>query len=258
MEFPFSATSSRNQGRGRMVYNPSPRSKRTQSLSYSSLTPEDLIRACTDSADREVWEEFIRRFHRVIAITALRTAQLGSPNPSSLIDDLIQETYLKLCADNYRLLRTFRSRTPGSIFGYIKVVTANVVRDHLKSLRSQKRGLKQSVEGFDADTAATASTTTGSARAIELEILLKQIDVMICSLSPQNERDRNRTIFGLYYRQGFTAEAIAGIPSIGLNTKGVESVIFRLTQQVRKELVEGKARECNSRIQKGFEVSGSL
>jgi RNA polymerase sigma-70 factor (ECF subfamily) len=227
-------------------------------LSHSSLTPEDLVRACTDSFDRDVWEEFIRRFHRVIATTALRTAQLGSPNPNSLIDDLVQETYLKLCADDCRLLRTFRSRSPGSIFGYIKVVTANVVRDHLKSLRSQKRGLKQSIEGFDPDAVAAASTTTGSARAIEQEILLKQIDVMICSLSPSSERDRNRTIFGLYYRQGFTAEAIAGIPSIGLNTKGVESVVFRLTRQVRKELVEGKAREHNSGMQKGFEVPGSL
>jgi RNA polymerase sigma-70 factor, ECF subfamily len=227
-------------------------------LSYSSLTPENLVRACADSSDKDVWEEFIRRFHRVIATTVLRTAQLGSPNPSSLIDDLVQETYLKLCADDCRLLRTFRSRTPGSIFGYIKVVTTNVVRDHLKSLRSQKRGLQQSIEGFDPDTAAAASTTTGSAREIEQEILLKQIEVMICSLSPPSERDRNRTIFGLYYRQGLTANAIAGIPSIGLNTKGVESVIFRLTQQVRKELAEGKGRECNSSLQKGFKVPGSL
>jgi len=43
-------------------------------------------------------------------------------------------------------------------------------------------------------------------------------------------------VFWLYYRAGFTASAIASLPTVGLTTKGVESLIFRLTRIVRENL----------------------
>jgi RNA polymerase sigma-70 factor (ECF subfamily) len=49
-------------------------------------------------------------------------------------------------------------------------------------------------------------------------------------------QERDRTVFWLYYQQGFSAKAIAALPSIGLSEKGVESAILRLTREVRNRL----------------------
>ena len=53
-------------------------------------------------------------------------------------------------------------------------------------------------------------------------------------IAPRETVARDRLIFWMYYRQGFTAKAIAAIPSISLTVKGVEGVIQRLTGQLRR------------------------
>src|SRR5580658_950916 len=107
---------------------------------YASLSIENLVRRCATSHSPEAWQEFVRRFHRLIATVTLRTAgRLGDASKQT-VDDLIQETYLKLCADDFRILRSFEQQHPDAFTGYIKVVTANVVRDHFKSAHSKKRG----------------------------------------------------------------------------------------------------------------------
>ena len=40
---------------------------------------------------------------------------------------------------------------------------------------------------------------------------------------------RDRAIFWLYYRHGFTAVEIAALPAVHLSHKGVESVLRRIT-----------------------------
>jgi RNA polymerase sigma-70 factor, ECF subfamily len=56
--------------------------------------------------------------------------------------------------------------------------------------------------------------------------------------APLETKDRDRTIFWLYYRQGMTAKEITGLPGIGLSLKGVESALHRLVKLVRDHLVE--------------------
>ena len=57
-----------------------------------------------------------------------------------LVDDLVQNTFLKLCADNFKALREFEFRHEHALTGFLKVVASNVVRDHLRSSLSQKHG----------------------------------------------------------------------------------------------------------------------
>ena len=52
--------------------------------------------------------------------------------------------------------------------------------------------------------------------------------------------ERDRTIFWLYYLQGLTAEEIAGLPTVELSAKGVESALRRITAWLRKELEPNK------------------
>src|ERR1700677_3947954 len=81
-------------------------------MDYVALSSTELVRACAQTGRPLAWQEFIRRFNPLIAGVAIRTARRWGNFPLSLIDDLVQDTYLKLCADNYKLLRTFEPREP--------------------------------------------------------------------------------------------------------------------------------------------------
>jgi RNA polymerase sigma-70 factor, ECF subfamily len=203
---------------------------------YASISIENLVRRCSTSRNPEAWEEFVRRFHRLIATVTLRTAgRLGDASRQT-VDDLIQETYLKLCADNFRILRTFEQQHPDAFTGYVKVLTANIVRDHFKSIHTQKRGAGQLAPIEEDLIPIAAGNTAGSPQSIERAVLIKEIGrhLDLCLAGP--DRERNRRIFWLHYRAGLSARAIAGLPGVRLTPKGVESILMRLTKDLRQRM----------------------
>jgi len=208
------------------------------SVSFPELSPEALIQMCVHG-DVAAWEEFMRRYHRLIAGVIFRTTQKWRESSSATMDDLIQETYLKLCADESRLLRAYDPKHPDAIYGYLKVITANIVHDSFKALHSEKRGGDQIVENLTTvENRSGASEAFGSQHAMEREILLREIDAHLNASLSGDTADRDRIIFWLYYRQGLTTKAIAALPAIGLTIKGVESTILRITKIVRTRMVE--------------------
>ena len=205
---------------------------------YASISIENLVRRCASSRSPEAWQEFVRRFHRLIATVTLRTAARLGDASKQTVDDLIQETYLKLCADNFRILRTFEQQHPDAFTGYVKVLTANVVRDHFKSIHTQKRGAGQLAQIEEDFIPMAADDTAGSPQSIERAVLMQQVTrhLDLCLAGP--DRDRNRRIFWLHYRAGLSARAIAGLPGIRLSPKGVESILLRLTKDLRQRMAE--------------------
>jgi RNA polymerase sigma-70 factor, ECF subfamily len=211
-----------------------------------------------------VWAEFIRRFHPLISTVALRTARQWGEPVHSLLDDLVQETYLKLCSDDCRLLKNFRSHYPCAIFGFLKVVAANVVHDHFKASRAAKRGAPDFLENLD-DHEGNEKHLTNASRptssTVEQTILFEEIDRCLIQSVAAPELLRSRRIFWLYYRCGLSARAIAALPNIGLTTKGVESTILRLNRLVRTAFTRPRddCAEDNSKLRdKGVRPSGSL
>jgi RNA polymerase sigma-70 factor (ECF subfamily) len=211
-------------------------------MDYASLSAEELVVACKATDDAGVWEEFVRRFHRLIATVVLRVARRWNVSSPSILDDLIQETYLKLCADNFRILRNFQSTHPNAFYGYLKVVTANLVHDHLKAANSSKRG--SGIVEVEADSSIESrSDSRGTSSAVstaERAVLLREVNDALSRVAAGPNLQRDRKVFLLYYRVGLSANAIAALPSIGLSTKGVESSILRLTRLLRNEI--GKDR----------------
>lgn len=206
-------------------------------MSYGSQDTCELIRACADPRNSAAWQEFIRRFHKLIAGVVMRTCARWGEYPSNAADDLIQETYLKLSADNARLLRDFQSQQPDSIYGYLKVITANVVNDHFRARNAEKRGGGVNPEEINSIQCASECDQAGIWSAIERQVLLGEIDDCLERCTQGDKAERDRLIFRLYYRQGFSAKAIAAIPEVELkNVKGVESAILRITRLVRAEI----------------------
>jgi RNA polymerase sigma factor (sigma-70 family) len=225
---------------------------------HSSWSAQELIRACAESNDRASWEELVSRFHRPISLSVIRTAHQWTDIPQQVVDDLVQETYLKLCTDRCRLLHAFAQEHPEAIGGYIKMIASNVAHDHFKALYSHKRGAGRDQESLSELDPAAGNSSLGSAEAIEQEILLKQIDDCLgnCAAGPDEERDR--TIFWLHYQQGMSAKAIAALPAVGLTPKGVESAILRLTRLVRERMVQLRSESSGKEPgQKGFRPAES-
>ncbi len=206
-------------------------------MRYSSLSLKDVVCLCAGPRDDEAWEEFVSRVGRPISLTIMRTARRWDEPSRSLVEDLVQITYLKLWEDGCRLLLDFAIQHPEAILGYVKKTAANAAHDCFKHGHSQSSGGdKPHVSMSDVDPEA-GNDVHGSEERIAFEIFLKEIDEHLkhCLTGPDQERDR--TIFWLYFRQGMSTKEIASLPTIGLTAKGVGSVIERLKYCIREQIL---------------------
>ena len=204
---------------------------------YAKVSSAELVKACASSKDEAAWAELIRRSQPVIAAAVLRTARhWGEPTRSEL-DDLIQETYLKLCEDDSRLLQSFESRHEDAIYGYLRVVASNIVYDHFKSALALKRGAGQTDAITEPSEISPKATGPDSFTTVSQRIQLEQIDRVLRLVTAGKAQERKRIVFWLRHRQGLTASEIAAIPSIGLTTEGVESMLMRLSMMIRGHLL---------------------
>jgi RNA polymerase sigma-70 factor (ECF subfamily) len=188
-------------------------------------SPEELLRRCAKMDDFQAWEQFLRRFNPLIVATVARIMRRYGFDSAGLRDDLVQDVYLKFCAKKAKVLREFQPRYPGAVFGYVSVIAANVVHDYFKS----KGGKHPEPSPLPIDLAVPSET--------EWRLLILDIENVF---EREHTSARDRQIFWLYFRQGMSAKQIAAIPSLRLTTKGVEAVIVRLKDLIRKALKNGK------------------
>src|SRR5258708_33117193 len=84
----------------------------------------DLVNKCVRSGEESYWCEFVARFQPVIACVVSKTVRRYSQPNLALVDDLVQSTYLKLCANNYKPLRSLNETHQNSIYGLLKVIAS--------------------------------------------------------------------------------------------------------------------------------------
>jgi len=199
------------------------------------LSAKELVQLCLDSQDEALWTEFVRRFQSLIAgVVNKCVLRRGRSNPT-LVDDLVQDTYLKLCANNFKALRDFEFHHENALFGFLKKVASNVVEDYYRGSHSQKRGSGRQEEDIE-EVRNVVPANPRMDQPVEREILLGEIKQYLAEQAAEPNFVRDYTIFWLYYQQGLTAKAISQLPGIGLGIKGVESTLLRLTRQVRAKL----------------------
>lgn len=199
------------------------------------MSGEQLVEACLAEGNESAWAEFLRRFQPLIASVVLKSLrQRHRTTSTALVDDLVQDTYLKICANNFSALRGFQFRHENSLPAYLKVTALNVVQDHFRSSFAGKRGGVQQAQDLDALPESAGAFDTRA--SVHQEISIQEIERCLLreDLGPNSARDR--IVFLLYYRQGLTAAAIAELPAIGLSLKGVESTLLRLTLHLRSAL----------------------
>ena len=212
-------------------------SKTPRPTRYSFLSLQEVVCLCAGPSDNEAWEEFVSRVGTPISLTVMRTASLWGEPSRSLVEDLVQITYLKLWEDGCRHLRDFAIQNPEAILGYIKKTAANSTHDYFRHAHSQSSGGDEAhISTSDIDP-ETGKGDHGSQERIAFGVFLNEIDEYLKRCLTGSDRERDRMIFWLYFRQGMSTKEIASMPTIGLSAKGVGSVIERLKHCVREQII---------------------
>lgn len=214
----------------------------------AKLSPPELVALLGATNSVDAWEEFVRRFHSFLCGVAVAACRRFGIDPAEMVEDLVQETYVRLCANDNEVLRRFEPT--GSVHAYLRVIAVNLAVDTIRARYRTKRG--GGVRGPAIEEADWAASDGGaSAAATEREALVKQIDDVFRSRLTGPTAARDRSIFWLYYRSGMRASAIARVPGIGLGVSGVESVIYRLTAFLREIVAQPKGNQEQKSLSKG-------
>ena len=203
-------------------------------MDLRKLSNQALLQNCLDSQDEASWTEFVRRFQRVIAgvIHHSLSRWLHRYPDQAQVEDLVQETFKKLCANNRKALRDFDFRDEHALHKFLKVVASRVVEDYVRWRNSEKHGGGR--EEVDLEkVSAFVPANPGSPPRAETETLMGEVERCLAERAAEPNYRRDSAIFWLYYRHGMTAKEIAALPNIGLSVKGVESTLLRLTRYVR-------------------------
>ena len=201
-------------------------------MNYQELAPVRLARLCANN-DSEAWLEFIHRYQRPITLVILRTLREAGGSSTLLIDDLVQETYAALCANDCQLLRDFVEEYPSSLDAMVRAIAANLTHDYLRAQNAKKRGGDFHQVAYNSRALAQLPSPYGH-ETIELHQQLKEIDATLEGHQTPSARDR--AIFWLHFRLGMTANAIARVSTFQLTSKGVESSLRRTLSMLRTAL----------------------
>lgn len=79
--------------------------------------------------DRGAWGAFVRRYARLV-VAAVR----GVAREAAEVEDLAQEVFLRLCKDDFRLLRSYDPARAG-LSTWITIVARSTARDALRRYR---------------------------------------------------------------------------------------------------------------------------
>ena len=205
-------------------------------MRHNALSNRELIARCIEGGEAEAWEEFIHRTRRLVTGVVYRVATRWNESRAEVLEELVQETYLRLFTSNCKALRDFKPANDDAIYAFVKVLAANIVHDHLRAQNATKRGAHQT-ESVEAEGPEGAPRLElGVPPKIENHVLLNEMEGWLNRLVSGRDAESQKAIFWLYYRQGLSAASIAEVSAFGLTTKGVESVIYRLTKLLREKL----------------------
>jgi RNA polymerase sigma factor (sigma-70 family) len=198
------------------------------------LSIQELLQLCLATQDAALWQEFVCRVQPLISKVVGRTVRRcrWRPPDPALVDDLIQDTFMKLFANDYRALREFQFEDENRFFGFIKTVASHVVQDYIRKVNSDKHGGGLKEEDIEKESITLPAPSSNPDR----QILINQILYCLQRLSSQPNFKRDMLIFQLYYFDGLTAADIGDRPDIGLGVKTVESALLRLIRFLKGEL----------------------
>jgi RNA polymerase sigma factor (sigma-70 family) len=102
------------------------------------VTVEDL--ASLIAGDKAAWDHFVVRFAGLIAAAARRVV-----GPGGEVEDIAQDVFLRLCKDDFRLLRQFDPARAG-LTTWLTIVARSVAHDAVRRRRAPTQSLDETPE----------------------------------------------------------------------------------------------------------------
>jgi DNA-directed RNA polymerase specialized sigma24 family protein len=203
---------------------------------YEHYTDEELVRLLLSTRDEvlkaDLWVEFVHRFQPVIARTIKRRIQRYTRwVDHGRVDDLVQDTFIKILKNNCKALRDFEFRHENAVHSLLKVIAAHVVEDDVRKKNSDKNGGGQALEDIDS-LSQPPDDRSSAVASIYNRLTMSEIEKCLQERNADPHFDRDYKMFFLYFREGFTALEISQRPDIRLNLKGVESALLRLIKWI--------------------------
>lgn len=200
-------------------------------------TDQELVRLLLSTQDEalreDLWVEFWHRFQPVIARVIFKRLS-RSPRwiDRADLDDLVSEVFLKICTNNFKILRDFEFRYENALRGFLKVLAAHLVEDYIRKRKSEKEGGGQILENID-DLLQPPSDRSHGVASMFNSLRMNEIENCLQRRKGEPNFERDCKMFWLYFRDGLTAHEIAQLPDIGFKSvKGVESGLLRLSKWV--------------------------
>jgi RNA polymerase sigma factor (sigma-70 family) len=217
------------------------------------LTVYELLRRCLQRPpDEAAWREFVYRYHPAIKAAVSKTfrSRVGQETerraqfPDDLIEDLVQTVYVRLVEEGNRALERFEGEHENSIYRYLGIISMNVVRDHFREAKAQKRpkvtfSLDELLENAgdggmlkDAISSIDGQRIMGSA----LNLTMEDVEAALIRSVSRRHRDRDALIFKLRYLDGLTLEEIRGALRLDISAMGIGSILNRINGKLRTRL----------------------
>jgi RNA polymerase sigma factor (sigma-70 family) len=92
------------------------------------------------NGDKPAWDRFVARFAGLILAAVRRVV-----GPGGEVDDIVQDVFLRLCKDGYRLLRQFDPARAG-ITTWLTIVARSVAHDAIRRRRAPTQTLDDTPE----------------------------------------------------------------------------------------------------------------
>jgi len=186
------------------------------------------LKASLLSGKSEDCEEFVRLAQPIVALAIARAlARWGRP-ARDRVDDLVQDTFARLYDRNAKALRSFHSDESNALAAWLRAVAGSVTLDSLRSTSAKRRGAGQPTHSLDEPGLALPAPDN------TFDSVARSLSTARINDCLRGEKERDRSIFWLYYRHGYTANDIAGLQGPGIGPKGVETAIYRVTKAVRE------------------------
>jgi RNA polymerase sigma factor (sigma-70 family) len=202
----------------------------------SNTAAADLLRECGEKlTDRALWTQFQERFQGLIFLYLMRGLHLAriQDDAADLVPDLAQEVYLRLVQNDGRVLRGFRGTTEFSARAFLASVASSVVKDHGRSLNSEKRKVRVvSIDTVrDIEMSGAAKHESPTSDSLASRIIYLDFEKVIENEPDRKNARRNALIFKLHAIDGFQASEIAQFPGFDLSKSGVETIIARFRER---------------------------
>ena len=203
-----------------------------------SQTPfPSLLEACRAMPrDDAAWRELLIRFDRGVAGLALhylRPFQGVFPDVHEEALEVSMNTWMRLCQHDNRALRNFQGENEGAFMAYLAKLTRNLALDHVRRATAGRR--PQFEDPGEAPVEAQEPRPAGA--AFEDRDLREAVTAgLLRTGEGKPAQYRNTVICQLAWFEELSAERIAGIGALGLSRGGVEKVVAKGLDGVRKVL----------------------